>query len=92
MMVAGAVLGGAGRAMPRSATLGALVFLAGAALVYWSLFRSRDGRGLFGLGAYAAQDGASKAGRRMVTFEGGKAAPGGAGAPEGGAGSDARTL
>lgn len=39
--------------LPRSATLGALVFLAGAALVYWSLFRSRDGRGLFGLGPNA---------------------------------------
>lgn len=39
--------------LPKSATLGALVFLAGAALVYWSLYRSRDGKGLFGLGANA---------------------------------------
>lgn len=39
--------------MPKSATLGALVLLAGAALVYWSLYRSRDGKGLFGLGANA---------------------------------------
>lgn len=53
MTVAVAAASAVGSRIPKSVTLGALVFMAGAALVYWSLYRSRDGEGLFGLGASA---------------------------------------
>lgn len=43
--------------LPRSATLGAVVLMAGLALVYWALIRSRGGKGLFGMGANATTGG-----------------------------------
>lgn len=82
--------------LPKSATIGALVFLAGAALVYWSLYRSRDGKGLFGLGAAAttgdslleqAAQGAGITKRSLGPLDAKDAATGGSGARRaGGAG------
>lgn len=73
-------------ALPKSATLGALVLLAGGALVYWALYMSRDGRGLFGLGKDAqdaapaflggldASQGMKKIGRTLDKGTGGQGA------------------
>lgn len=82
MMAAGVALGAAGRLArpPQSATIGAVVFLAGAALVYWALFRSRGGEGLFGLGTgLAGAPGAPGSFPVTPGFGGGKGGGGGGG-------------
>lgn len=94
-MAAAATVAASRARMPRSATLGALVFLGGASLMYWALVRSRDGKGLFGLGPNAVAGGSFLEGAARssgIMRPGGpkNALPGAPDASDKGAGSDAK--